>query len=459
MKFINNPELKKHIHILNENETSELQANAFSSIAQAELLSMLTLVTYGFLLYATDFMTRVPLQAKLFFVLFGVYSSVGTYFSFVTIKKKIDYKKARRIVYTSMILHAVTWAVILTVFFILYGFSVETSIAFFIIIIHASSVLTQLESDLLFNNILLILYIPAPFLIYGVFFHDRPEISNILIIGSFLYIFAFSFIAKRNYKNYWERTINTAVLKKQTEEFKEMQQKLSHSNKLASIGQLAAGISHEVNNPLTIINGNVDLMQKQLFDLGYHNDEVKHSIAITKESITRISNILSSLKELSREHYSNIFININLHDVINNSLLMQEKTLLDIYGIKIVKKFNAINSNIAGDMSKLTYIFTNLIGNSKDALANRENPIIEISTHNKGDYIVVSIKDNGSGIKQENLNKLFTAFFTTKEFGKGLGLGLATVYSYIDSLEGKIYVQSEEDSGTEFNMEFPVNYF
>jgi len=227
-----------------------------------------------------------------------------------------------------------------------------------------------------------------------------------------------------------------------------------HADKLASIGRLAAGVAHEINNPLAIINEQAGLMKDllQYGDLSKNKDRFIQLIDSIQNSVTRCRTITHRLLSFSRR------INIgkediNVNDVIEEVLGFIEKEIQS-KGINIVYDFQDTLPKIITDKGQLQQVLLNIINNAVDAVP--QGGTIKIQTRlSDSNYLEISIQDNGSGIPKDVLKHIFEPFYSTKK--KGTGLGLYISYGIIKKLGGDIHVESEIDQGTTFTIKIPIN--
>lgn len=245
-------------------------------------------------------------------------------------------------------------------------------------------------------------------------------------------------------------------------QMKQMKNQLIHSEKMASIGILSAGIAHEVNNPLAFLLTNLEVLkqyEKKINselknstnnDLSFILDDLPNLIDESLIGLNRIKDIVNGLKTFSRiddEKFNKIDLNniiVMASKIIKNELKMKNVELI----------FNENPNNyFSGVEGQILQVITNLLINSIHAVL--DNGIITISLDQIENQIVLKIKDNGIGIKKENFNSIFTPFFTTKQQGQGTGLGLSISYSIIQNHNGTISFTSEENIGTEFTIIFP----
>lgn len=245
---------------------------------------------------------------------------------------------------------------------------------------------------------------------------------------------------------YQKNAKNVKDLKAALEELKETQLQLINSEKMASLGQLIAGVAHEINTPVASIKSNNSIMEKLIAQI--EQDDIKEMFtqinSIDKEAIQRISNIVVSLKKFVRLDEADLQeANINKELDLTLDLISHETK----NKVEIEKHYGDIPP-IKCYPNMLNQVFTNILVNACQAIKDKGK--IVISTEFQDSNLIVKIKDNGQGIPKENLNKIFTAGYTTKGVGVGTGLGLAISQKIIDKHKGKIQVYSEVGIGTEF---------
>lgn len=251
--------------------------------------------------------------------------------------------------------------------------------------------------------------------------------------------------------------------KKLEEEKFRMQEELFQLQRIESIGKLAGGIAHDFNNLLTVINGNIDFLKTNLVTSDVNINEALDEV---KRAADRAALLTSQLLAFSRKQvYKPKVIDIN------NVLKNLEKMLIRLIGedIRLKMKLNPAVSKIKADPAQIEQVVINLVTNARDAMAHGGDLII--STGNEkldenlkkqypyvipGDYVLLSVKDTGTGMTEEVKSRIFEPFFTTKEIGKGTGLGLAVVYGIVKQNKGFIFVESEVNKGTEVKIYLPV---
>jgi nitrogen-specific signal transduction histidine kinase len=227
------------------------------------------------------------------------------------------------------------------------------------------------------------------------------------------------------------------------------QQALKQSEKLASLGQLSAGIAHELNNPLGVIT----MYSNILKDDALENDPIRKDLELIVDQADRCKKIVSGLLNFARKNQ------VNFEELNVNKLM--EKSISSVIVPKNVKiSLNTINKNPIGmlDKDQMTQVFTNLIKNAVEAMPSGGK--ISITINDTNDEMLFSVSDTGTGIAPENMGKLFTPFFTTKGIGKGTGLGLPIIYGIVKMHKGSIVVNSNNNpekgsTGTTFKITLP----
>ena len=240
-------------------------------------------------------------------------------------------------------------------------------------------------------------------------------------------------------------------LTKTLDKLKETQFQLIQFEKMASIGVLTAGISHEINNPLNYILGGLTGLENYIKEAKIESEKVSLYLNSIKTGIERATTIMSGLNQMSRnnENYDEI---CDIHAIIDNCLNITKGLYKEKIDIK--KEYASTPIVVSGNTGKLHQVFINLIVNAFQAIENKGT--IRIITEKDGDKTRIIMKDSGCGISEENLSKITDPFFTTKDPGKGTGLGLSIVYNIIQSHQGNIEFESTINKGTTAIIVLPV---
>jgi two-component system NtrC family sensor kinase len=221
------------------------------------------------------------------------------------------------------------------------------------------------------------------------------------------------------------------------------------SEKLASVGRLASGIAHEINNPLTGILTYSSLLAEELKGTPYEED-----LKTIKEETLRCRKIVRGLLDFARD-YKPEKVSTNLNSLLEEALQLLEKHV-NFHNIKIVKDFDPNLPEVKVDADEFRSVINNLAVNAADAMPNGGQLTISTRFDPSANQVIIRVADTGVGISEENLKKIFEPFFTTKEKGKGTGLGLAMTYGVIKRHNGTIDVKSKVGEGTEFIIKLPV---
>jgi signal transduction histidine kinase len=234
---------------------------------------------------------------------------------------------------------------------------------------------------------------------------------------------------------------------------KQLEQQVMHSEKLAALGRLAAGIAHEIGNPLTSISTFAQLLREMATD-----EFTQNSLDIINNHIQRITEIVRQMSTFSRATSTNIKC-VQINDVLQSTLDLMRLDKRMKHTIDITVDIDPALPKTMIDEGQAAQVFINIILNALDAMP--DGGTLQIST-SRGkddqdqDAILVAFADTGSGIPQNDLAKIFDPFYTTKEIGKGTGLGLSLSYNIIKRFKGDITVCSEVDRGTVFKIIIPI---
>jgi two-component system NtrC family sensor kinase len=247
----------------------------------------------------------------------------------------------------------------------------------------------------------------------------------------------------------WGKTLEKKV-EERTNEIREMQAHLIQQEKLASLGKLAAGIAHEINNPL---GGILIYSHLLLEDMDKEDSRYANLAKIVKES-TRCKDIVKGLLQFARPREPEA-IKIDINAMLDSALSLLESQAV-FQNITIKKQYSPELPLIIADRSQLQQVFVNIILNAADAMNKSGILSLETSLSEDKRFIHIAFTDTGHGIRNEDKSRLFEPFFTTKEVGAGTGLGLAISYGTIRKHGGDIVVQSEVGKGATFTVKLPV---
>jgi signal transduction histidine kinase len=241
---------------------------------------------------------------------------------------------------------------------------------------------------------------------------------------------------------------------------KEYQEKYYHAEKMATIGLLAAGVAHEINNPLTAINGfaqglrrRLPQLTRELKDAALLEDYAEYLDIIQKEC-RRCSDIVQSLLTFSPRK-TPVFSPIDLNPLVENVMRLLHHRMKQLPSDMIKLALEPQLPSVRGNPAELEQVILNLILNALDAVDHQQGRIILKTSHKAEGSISLAVMDNGRGIEAEDLPKLFEPFFTTKPVGQGIGIGLSTCYNIIQAHGGDITVDSVPGEGAVFTVTLP----
>ncbi len=239
-------------------------------------------------------------------------------------------------------------------------------------------------------------------------------------------------------------------LKRMESEKRELEQQAHLQSRLASVGEMASGIAHEINNPLTSVIGFAQLLMGR--DIPY---DMKHDLEVINGEAQRVAKIVEGLLTFARQRKSgreHVYVN----DVISTVLELRSYQM-KVNNIRVVPQLNPDLPLTEADPSQLQQVFLNIVLNAEKEMAKAHGKgKLVVKTERIDNTIRVSFTDDGPGISKENLGRIFDPFFTTREVGEGTGLGLSICHGIIVSHNGRIYAKSALDKGATFIIELPI---
>lgn len=236
---------------------------------------------------------------------------------------------------------------------------------------------------------------------------------------------------------------------------KSSEDQLIKSAKLGMVGEVASSVAHDLRNPLSVVSGYSEYL-KELVEAEQPNlIEIKDCAKKIELATERVDLLMNRMNEFNHQKGS-VKKNISLYEPISNALLFLESKL-NKFSVKVEVKDRASMENqlIFADLAKIEQVFANLISNAADALKEASNKKIVILTSEMENSYMIQVQDFGSGIKKENIESIFDAFYTTKKVGEGTGFGLSIVKTILEEHQGDISVDSEVNVGTTFTIRLP----
>ena len=247
---------------------------------------------------------------------------------------------------------------------------------------------------------------------------------------------------------------NKNLIRKVDDECRSSQAKLIQSNKLASLGEIAAGIAHEINQPLQVICIHTDICQENIKKGNYHLIE-KSFKAITAQS-ERIENIVKQVGSFGRDSELDNYQQEETNRIFNNVISI----VINQYKQDQVELRQVIPSSLPllfCNKTQIEQVLVNLLINAKDSVETSERKVVFFKAHAQDHKLYIQVSDSGTGIDPSKVNDIFTPFYTTKPLGKGTGLGLSISYSIIHQHQGHIKVSSEIGHGSVFTVILPFD--
>ena len=242
-------------------------------------------------------------------------------------------------------------------------------------------------------------------------------------------------------------------LKHQYDELEDSHNRLLHSDKMASIGLLTAGIAQEINNPLFVITGYLTVLKDSLMSGQVSIEELQEVADKLDTASQSIVKLVSGIKTYARIEET-APVPIDLNSAIQESLNLVA-FLYKQEDIKLREELSGGSPMILGNIGKLQQVLMNLFSNAKDAMESSKTKIISVETSAQDGKVTIEVSDTGCGIAPDQIKRIFSRAYTTKPVGKGSGMGLDLVRKLVRGMDGSISVESELARGTAFRIEFP----
>ena len=277
--------------------------------------------------------------------------------------------------------------------------------------------------------------------------HARWSLTGIMLIALGL----ITWLGFRNTRSLVDQ------LERADETKKELQGQLVNAAKLASVGEMAAGVAHEINNPLAIIHEEAGMMLDILSpEFGGTPDmaEFEERLREITQAAMRGRGITSKLLAFARRH-DTVPEPTDLNALLSHVLGMKE-TEFRVSNIEVERHLDPALPTVLANVNQLEQVFLNLLNNAKDAVQAKGRGLLRIETRQAGEEVRVEIEDDGCGMSEDQLERVFFPFFTTKEVGKGTGLGLSISYGIVESHGGRIEVKSRLGLGTKVTVVLPA---
>ncbi|MCW9707291.1 two-component system sensor histidine kinase NtrB [Fodinibius salsisoli] len=250
-------------------------------------------------------------------------------------------------------------------------------------------------------------------------------------------------------RNENDQVIGRSKILRDLTDLKIKEEQIQHSERLATLGHMAAGVAHEVGNPLTAISSLVQLCQRRTDD-----PFIQDQLTKVREHIHRITKIVRDLVDFSRPSSLETEV-MNINTLVESAvgLLKHDARCRNV---EFIMNLSQDLPKLEGVPDHIHQVFVNILLNAVDAMEKVKKPAITIASREENKSIKISITDIGMGIPEEEQNRIFEPFFTTKEVGSGTGLGLSVSHGIINQMDGNIEVDSEPGKGTTFTITLPV---
>lgn len=378
-------------------------------------------------------------------------------------KQKTTLKSGVKIVYFAVVLNTIGWTLVFWTFFS--QLSVSTFDAFMVLFLLIgftnASILTlgsNLALALPFQSLLLF----PPFFSNYQFYIATNERSSLLMCIFFgVYVLYLASQTIMYHKQMKAKATTEVDLEKSVKMLNAANAKLldettrsENASRLAALGQMAGGIAHEINNPLAIISMSVELAQGHLLSESDHREQIKKNLRVASTAITRIVEIIRSLKLISNNKQE-VISAIPLDTILTDSLNLSREKFKNANIVMSIDTIPALK--VQANLVQVSQVLLNLLNNCFDAALEAEmaNRYVKIYFIEKEDFVHISVENSGKSIEPDKVERLFQPFFTTKEIGRGTGLGLSLCKSIVESLNGNIWYEPDKPNTT-FTFSLPM---
>lgn len=303
----------------------------------------------------------------------------------------------------------------------------------------------------------------APRVLFGEVKYPKLKTGKSAVVNKygevecFLYVDQMKLDIADSYKTALLSVVNANKdLRSALEQLKQHQEKLVETEKLAALGTMAAGVAHEINTPLSVISLNESIMKEMVAENKIERDQFSKMLSKIEETVTKISKITQALRAYAVDTSGNAdpeFSKASVNSIIDSALLFCESHLQQ-QGIQITPFRLPETVQIECRPQQLSQALYNVILNASEAIEGLPEKWIRIDAYDKDDKVAISITDSGAGVPMEHRDKIFDPFYTTKEVGKGKGLGLSLAKGIVDLHQGKISIDPKSKN-TKFLIEVP----
>ena len=407
----------KNIVIDFENQQLDVEVRRYRAI----MISGTTLVPIWGYIFSNYFHLNIPLYFQLSLFIF-----VGFLSTFVNQLKKYQQSIYAFVAYIALIHHA------------------------YLVILNQTHVYTVMSSILAFlmaiipirNSLLnIIFYLSSIFFSIYLVFEFKTELSIVYLLTLLSCNLVILIMTNERNKLIEQVKIDYTTIQ-------EERLKSTSAAKMAALGEMSSGIAHEINNPLTIISGNLAIIQKKIEQNDELKEVLKPKVENAQKMVLRISKIIKGLKSFARESQGeeSEFEFVLFGDLIDETLSFCKTRFIN-HNVEFILINQTQNLKIYCQPTQLTQVLLNLLNNSFDALESEKTKIIKLSTAIKNKNIEIIVEDSGPGFSDLDKEKAFTPFYTTKEVGKGTGLGLSISRGIVDKHKGHILIDKSTELG------------